>query len=121
MPQITPIAANSSQPRLLTLNSFDRRSFRVWERGGIYHPRQMPSGPMSRQMPLVGLAVGAGAAGDGDDVAAWLDVEAAGAVVPAAGVGSEPPPSVVPPPLFPAPVAVPVPEMTGEVTPGDPD
>ena len=73
---------------------------------------------MSRQIPLVGLAVGAGAAVDGEGVAAWVDVEAAGAVVPGVGVGSEPPPSVVPPPLFPPPAAAPVPEMTGEVAPG---
>src|SRR5580704_13974928 len=97
MPQITPIAANSNHPRLLT--------------GSAY--RQTPSGPRCRQAALLlALGVGEGLAA-GADVAAAADVaEVAGAVLspPAAGdgVGSAFPASVVPTPE-PVPLAPAVP------------
>src|ERR1700683_2201317 len=67
MPQITPIAPNSSHPRLLT--------------GSAY--RQTPSGPRCRQAPLLlALGVGEGWAAGAEVAAAADEAEEAGAGLP---------------------------------------
>src|SRR5579863_2372391 len=98
MPQMTPIAANSNHPRLLT--------------GSAY--RQTPSGPRCRQAPLLADLEGDGWAAGADVAGAADEVAAAGAVpLPSAsgdGVWSAFPARVVPtpepvlPPVLPPPV-----------------
>src|SRR5580700_1800573 len=118
MPQITPIAANSNHPRLLTDSAY----------------RQTPSRPRGRQAALLlALGVGEGLAAGADvdaaaDVAAAADeAEVAGAVLspPGAGdgVGSALPASVVPtpePPFAPVPPPAAPAEPVAPGWPGSP-
>src|SRR5579871_4379900 len=99
MPQISPMAANSSHPRLLTGACSPGQD--NWYTGRVSY-RQMPSGPTFTHALLL-LAAGVGEAVALADAAGAAEAEAGVLEPSGAGAGALPPASVVPPWFWPLP------------------